>query len=79
MLIYVLHHATQSYVFFFSFLFLSFVFFSFFLPPLPVPGAIMGDPTHNEVMKKYLTCKAIQDPIHDEVMRKKPDRQGRLG
>ena len=73
MLIYVLHHATQSYVFFFSFLFLSFVFFSFFLPPLPVPGAIMGDPTHNEVMKKYLTCKAIQDPIHDEVMRKRPD------
>ena len=42
-------------------------------------GAIMGDPTHDEVMKKILDRQGRPGPIHDEVTRKKPDRQGRLG
>ena len=44
-----------------------------------VPGAVMGGPARDEVMKKIPAGKAVRDPIHDEVTRKKPDWQGHLG
>ena len=44
-----------------------------------VPGAVMGGPACDEVMKKIPGRQGRPGPIHDEVTRKKPNRQGRLG
>ena len=43
-----------------------------------LPGAVMGGPARDKVMKKTPGRQGRPDPIHDEVTRKKPDRQGRL-
>ena len=39
-----------------------------------MPGASMGDPTHDKVMQD--SRESLGHPTHDKVIRKSPDEQG---